>query len=363
MRFLYDFGISQDDPHVEASALALENNTVLCIASGGEVPLSLLAKYNTHIKALDISLNQIRLCRLKLASVLLLEPQEAAVFLGFKKDYENNWRKYYERVLSGLSDEDIQFWNLHEQKLTRGPINYSRFEKYLSFFCRLIRQVIGKSKLIKFCELVDIENQQIFFDTYIHKQFIYWFFKIAFSPQLYKNRGLDKQALIHQHGNHMASFFYRKFRDFFTATPARYNGYLQFYFLGEVVFYEAMPDYLLPKYSTNIHAHKHNIEFEVKSILDEIIEAPQLSYGNYAVSNISDWVETEKMNELLVNMSKKTIVPYNILFRYIHKNPINNIKSQSDLVIDEHFSKKVHAIDRFPFYSFVKGNFTLPQFP
>jgi S-adenosylmethionine:diacylglycerol 3-amino-3-carboxypropyl transferase len=355
MKFLYDFGISQDDPHVEASALDPENNNVLCVASGGEVPLSLLAKYNTRIKAVDISINQIRLCKLKLASTILLEPVEAAVFLGFKKELKSSRQKYFEEVKSGLSKDDIQFWNLHKHKISRGPINYSRFEKYILFFCGIVRQFIGASKIKHFCELDDVEQQKKFFDTYIHKKFIFWLFKIAFAPQVYKNRGLDKQALIHQEGNDIAAFFYGKFRDFFTVTPARKNYYLQFYFLGEVLFEEALPDYLIPKYASNIYARKNNIDFEIKSVRDEIIGMPNLTYGNYALSNISDWMEEDEMNELLEAITKKTVVPANFLLRYIHKNPINDISEKYDFTIDREFEDRAHLIDRFPFYSLVKG--------
>ena len=45
MKYPYDFGVSQDDPLVEGYGLNMENNRLLCIASGGEVPLSLLAKF------------------------------------------------------------------------------------------------------------------------------------------------------------------------------------------------------------------------------------------------------------------------------------------------------------------------------
>ena len=99
MKFLYDFGISQDDPLVEGFGLDLEGSNLLCIASGGEIPLSLLAKHETKITAIDISVNQIRLCRLKLASVLALDPNEAAPFLGFTKCSQQERLSYFSRYI------------------------------------------------------------------------------------------------------------------------------------------------------------------------------------------------------------------------------------------------------------------------
>jgi S-adenosylmethionine:diacylglycerol 3-amino-3-carboxypropyl transferase len=355
MRYLYDFGISQDDPNVEGCVLPLENSNLLCVASGGEVPLSLLANFDTRIKAVDISANQIRLCKLKQAASLNLEPWEAAVFLGFKKDVKKKWEKYYGKVIRTLTEEDVDFWNKYKFKILYGPIKYSRFERYLSFFCKIVTPMLGKKKLIQLFEMESIEAQKSFFDQYLDKKIIFWIFRIAFSPRIYKKRGLAQQALIHQKGNDMASRFYGRFRDFITATPVRSNFYLQFYFMGEVWFDEALPDYLKPVGVENLRERKNNLVLEVKSIQDEIIGSPQLHYCNYALSNISDWLSVEEMNDLLNNISTKSVAKSNILLRYIHKNPVNEKTLKMRFNFNSSIKENIRSVDRFPFYSVIKA--------
>ena len=81
---LYNFGISQDDVLAENKALDFKScDNLLCVASAGEVPLNILAKYDINIDAVDIAVNQLHLCYLKLAAIRQLEPGEAASFLGF----------------------------------------------------------------------------------------------------------------------------------------------------------------------------------------------------------------------------------------------------------------------------------------
>lgn len=354
MKYLYDFGISQDDPNVEGNVLGLDNSNLLCLASGGEVPLSLLANFETKIKAVDISVNQIFLCKLKLAAVLNLEPAEAAVFLGFKKDIKKDWEKYYNKLITALSDEEVDFWNKYKLKILHGPIKYSRFERYLSSFCKIVTPILGKKKLRQLFELESIEAQKSYFDRYLNKRIIFWIFKIAFSPRIYKNRGLAQQALIHQKGNEMASMFYERFRDFFTATPARSNFYLQFYFMGDVLFDEGLPDYLKPGGFKNLRKRKNNLVLEVKSIQNEIAGSAQLHYENYALSNISDWLSVDEMNDLLINISRKSQVKFRILFRYIHKNPVNEKIVNMGFNFNPSLKESVRSIDRFPFYSLIQ---------
>jgi S-adenosylmethionine:diacylglycerol 3-amino-3-carboxypropyl transferase len=57
-KYIYDFGVSQDDPQSELKTLELtQGDRVLCIASAGEVPLELLANSDQSITidAVDIA--------------------------------------------------------------------------------------------------------------------------------------------------------------------------------------------------------------------------------------------------------------------------------------------------------------------
>ena len=69
MSFLYNFGFGQEDELTQAAAIEVENGNVLCIASAGDLPLSLLALGARKITAVDISESQLHLCLLKSAAI------------------------------------------------------------------------------------------------------------------------------------------------------------------------------------------------------------------------------------------------------------------------------------------------------
>jgi len=354
MRFLYDFGISQDDPGIEKMALNLDGTNLLCIASGGEVPLSLLSHVDVKIKALDVSESQIRLCRLKLASILSLEPREAAGFLGFYKDtFDERW-KYFTKLSENLSQEDQAYWTQNAAAFYKGPIYSSRFEKYIMLFTKIVRLTFGSQRLRHLMEIASIEDRQQYFDDHLQNKAIKALFNIAFSPGIYKNRGLNEQGLRHLQGDELADFFYGRFRDFFTATPPVSNYYFQIYFFGKLLSDAAIPDYLKPLNMELIRHRKNNIEFCMKSVLEEIAEAPSLLYRNYALSNISDWISAEEMEGLITGISEKSLVPARLLLRYIHKTPLAGGRSPSDFSVDDDFEHLTRFVDRFPFYSYIK---------
>lgn len=353
MKHLYDFGISQDDPQLELEALSLSNSNLLCIASAGEVPLSILARENIQIKAVDQSINQIMLCRLKLNSILHFEPLEAAAFLGFKKSPAITRRKYFQHISPFLDNEERLFWKKNIGYVEKGVINCSRFEQYISFFCGMARAIMGREKLLKMMHLDSIPEQEEYFDRNLDKKILKWIFRIVFSPVLYKNRGLDPQGLKHRKEN-MANKFYARFRDFFTATPASKNFYLQFYMLGEVLYQEALPSYLNKDLYQGLRQRKDQIEFHHGKIQEQILEPHELKYKNYALSNISDWLDETQMNLLLEQITDKTSLDCSILLRYIHKNPVNDSISVLFDRADEELGKSLKYLDRFPFYSLVK---------
>jgi S-adenosylmethionine-diacylglycerol 3-amino-3-carboxypropyl transferase len=355
MKNLYDFGISQDDPRVETKFLDLTNTNLLCVASGGEVPLSLLANHDVKIKALDVSENQIRLCRLKLAAALMLEPFEAAVFLGYKRDLKNCRGKYFRKILEELPADDARFWKENSRRMIKGPIRASRFEKYLSLFCRFVKSILGSRRVAVLFDLESEESRQNYFDRYLDKKIIFWIFKVAFSPIIYKERGLSQQALIHQNGQDMAGMFYSRFRDFLTATSPLSNFYLQFYLMGEILYDDAMPDFLKPDGLYNIRKRKENLNFEIRSIQQEVAETDRLSYENYALSNICDWITEDEMNFLLNTISRKSQHKFKMLIRYIHRNPVDDKVRESGICFNALSSECTRNIDRFPFYSLISA--------
>ncbi|GAB2775014.1 DUF3419 family protein [Salinimicrobium soli] len=350
MESLFDFGISQDDPLLEVKTLSLSNSNLLCLASAGEVPLSLIALENVTVTAVDMSLNQIRLCNLKLAAVMKLQPEEAAEFLGFNRSSPQQRKIFFHQLIPGLLKEDVEFWKENFKHIEHGIVWSGKFEKYIRFFCRFATIVMGRKRILKFMELDDPKEQQTYFDRYLDKAVLKWLFKIAFSPQLYKGRGLNPKGLLNERKD-MAGFFYSRFRDFFTRTPARKNFYLQFYMLGEIPFKQAYPQYLHRDTYEHLRSQAHKLRLVKSSIQEEIGESKELNFENLSLSNLSDWLEEKEMDGLIEKIVSKNACDSNWLFRYIHKDPLTQKASGNFRKIEPELNKKYRELCRFPFYS------------
>ncbi len=215
MAYIFDFGISQDDALIEKQALDIKDgDKLLCISSAGEVPLNLLALHNIKIKAVDISVNQNHLVKLKLNAVRSLEPLEAAKFLGYLDTTSEHRNKLYNKVSEFFNEEEKLFWNLNFTVIEKGPIRSARFEKYISKFNGIALMVIGKKNMLHLMELDSIEEQEEFFDNKINSFVLKNIFKIAFHPRLYKNRGIASEGLIYNKEKIISDFFFSKFKSF-----------------------------------------------------------------------------------------------------------------------------------------------------
>lgn len=351
MKQLYNFGITQDDYQIESQVLDLENSNLLCIASGGEIPLSIASLYNSDIMAIDVAEPQLKLCRLKLLAATNLEPSEAPGFLGFKKMDSIQRLKYYQHLKPYLSKLDSEFWNSNEWAIQKGVINCAKFEGYIRKFSPIFRKILGKKRLNELLEIDTISEQQTYFDKYLDKRAVKWIFEIAFSPLLYQGGALEKNALRHASRESLAENFYRKFRDFLVSTKAAENLYLQYFVLGEIKNDGALPAYLKSENRERLLKNLYNITF-VNTSLQEALNNPETSkFKNFAISNISDWISEDEMTRLLHSISKNCISPSNICLRYLHKNPSDSEVLNKFQLIDLNTDITLTSIDRFPFYS------------
>ncbi|MFO7617661.1 MAG: DUF3419 family protein [Bacteroidales bacterium] len=354
MEPLFEYGITQEDSHVDARALDLhDGDRLLCISSAGDTPLNLLANYDIHINAVDILENQNRLAQLKLAAVRSLEPAEAAALTGFVKATPESRRKLFEKVAPYLPDPDQVFWKSHPEAVDRGPVNVARFEQYMARFNGLGLILIGRKHLYRLFEMDTVADQQAYFDRHMSTGLLRGIFRIVFHPRVYKKRGISPAGLTHSGERNSAEFFYGKLRDFCTATPARRNYYLQFTFFNQVLFPEALPDYLEEGGMTRIRANHDNLVVKRGTFKEMAEQYPENHFNKFHLSNIGDWMSKDEFAALLRMICAKSAAGTKLLFRYIHYNhPIPDDLS-GRLRPDYDLGERLLLDDRYPFYGVV----------
>ena len=353
-KFLYNFGMSQDDARTERKALELEpGDRLICLASAGEVPLNLLATSDVQIDAVDISLPQIRLARLKLAAALHLEPREAVRFIGYRKSSAEERMRFFQQLSRHLETSDKTFWEQNPVVFEKGPVHAARFERYISRLSWIGLAILNRRKITRLFEFDDVAAQRQYFDRNIHYRKLKWIFSVAFHPKIYKNRGMDTAALRHSNESDMASFFFNRFRNFCTATLARENYFFQFTFFNRILFDEALPDYLKEEGNRLLRKRANRLAFYNESITSRIKKSPEGRYNKFALSNVGDWLSQEEYIDLLQTIGQRAAKPGRALLRYIHFAYAIPGDLADTLRIDQSLGAQLEVSDRYPFYSLV----------
>lgn len=354
MESLFNYGICQEDALTEIRALELDHgDSMLCIASAGEIPLNTAALRDVRIKAVDVSQGQIRLCRLKQSASLLLDSVTAASFLGFM-DMEAQKREnlFRDEISECLTGDDRQFWSANIEAVREGAINSARFEKYMAKVAGIGRSIVGKKNLYSLFECDSVEEQSEVFDKKINGVIVNGIFKLAFHPWIYRNRGIDPAGLMHSGARNIGEFFFHRFRGFCCNTISRKNYFLQYTFFNKVLFKEALPEFLQPESNANLEKNCSNIEYAESSIEKVLENSDPGRFSKIHISNIGDWMPKESMTVLFRLLRDKTLPGARIIMRYIHLNH-QLPDSVPELTADYSLGNDLVINDRYPFYSIV----------
>jgi len=353
MAFLFDFGVSQEDPLSEQLVLELKpGDRVLSVASGGEVPLSLICLTdNLHVTAVDISKAQICLCRMKLIAALSLGFPENGQFLGF--DHMKPERRieiYRDLICQHLTEEEILFWEVNLPFVGQGVINAGRFEQYIAkmrFFSNLL---IGKRNLQRLIDCQEIEDQREIFEKSIaSRKSLQLLFRVAFHPAVYKKRGLQEKALRHA-GKSTGERFYRKFESFCIANLASQNYFLQYFLTGRCQTPGAFPHYLQPQNRQRLKNFSEQLQFETISFERKLREEKSNVFNKIHLSNLGDWMSEEEFSDLKGLLQEKCSHGTILCSRYLQKNQFAS-PGFAPFIFDERCSEMAQNNDRFPFYT------------
>ncbi|MFH5885628.1 DUF3419 family protein [Halalkalibaculum sp. DA3122] len=361
-KFLYDFGVSQDDPQSEIRALKpVPGDRILCIASAGEVPLELLV--NTHesikIDAVDIAESQLFLSNLKLKAAAILKTEEAARFLGYLPSDTANRTELFNLIKPELPASEVKYWRNQKRIFEQGPIHLGRYETYIARFAPLGRWLLGGyHKMLGLFETRSIEEQKAYFDQKLRTGLLKNLFKLMFHRRLYRKGGIAEQGLIHMGDQNIGLRFYAKFRGFCTNTPVRQNWMLQLVLFNRVLFEEALPSYLTPEGRERLQNERDRLQFIKISYTDILDTADRGRYNKFALSNVSDWLTEEDFMTLMEVISQKAGEDARGLIRYIHSSGIVPAQLPGNIQLNYASGERLLEQDRFPFYNLVPFTIT-----
>ena len=351
----YSFGLSQEDERTEAAALALQpEDDVLCIASAGEMPLSLLSLGAGHVTAVDIDDAQLQLTALKLAAIRALNRNAALSFLGYLPESPATRREALRAVAPFLDDVARSFWLSRERLVSRGVIWQGRYERYIRWLVALASPVIGRRRLAGLFETNGLDEQRAYFDREIGRPVIHMIFRAAFHPKLFSGRGMDPRSLQYRDRDEpLGDQYFRHFRQFCTRYPARENHHLQLTLLGRLVDSSATPACFSAKGIEVLRANHGSLRLVCADVNAHLAAAPPATYQKVQLSNLADWLSQNEFDELLHTIAARVAHPGRVVWRYLHVIRTVPPDLKAVLHVDETLGRQLAEADRFPFYGVV----------
>ena len=352
---LYGFGLSQEDEQTEAAALAVApDDACLCIASAGEMPLSLLAMGAGQVTAVDADPNQIHLAALKLAAIRALDREEALRFLGYLPASPAERRRSLEDASALLPEETRLFWKAHRRVAERGVIWQGRYERYIRLLFSLARPILGRRRLEGLFLQPSLAAQQGYFDARIARPALRALFRVAFDKRVFARRGMDPRSLRFRSSSRpLGDQYFDHFRIFCTARPAAENHLLQLTLLGRLVDSRVSPACLSRPGIEVLRSASDRLELRTQGIREFLQSQPPGRFSKLHLSNLVDWLPEEEFTALLRTAAERLRRPGRLVWRWLHVNRPVPLALREAIRVDLALGERLAATDRFPFYGIV----------
>ncbi len=351
----YVFGLSQEDERTEAAALSIgPGDDVLCIASAGEMPLSLVALGAGTVTAVDIDAAQLHLTALKLAAARALERDDLLRFLGYLPASAASRREALGAVASFLDAERRSFWLSRAQLVGRGVIWQGRYERYVRLLVTLASPALGRHRIEGLFETRSLEEQARYFDREIGRPVVHAIFRVAFHPRVFGRSGMDPRSLRYRAREEpLGEQYFRQFRAFCTRHPTRENHHLQLTLLGRLLDGSATPACFSKAGVAALRARFGALRLVQADVRAQLESEPAGTYRKVHLSNLADWLSATEFDGLLRVLAARVARPGRVVWRYLHVVRGIPPELQSALHIDEVLGRRLAEEDRFPFYGIV----------
>ena len=184
-----------EDTEILLSALDIkEGDICLGIASAGDNILSMLTGNPARVIAIDISIPQLSLIKLKIEAIRMLSYRELLLFLGVTDGDREKRIRIYERIREGLDESSREYWDFNKESIGEGINHIGKFEKFFRLFRKRILPFVHSEKRIK--ELLEDRPYTERKEFYNRKWCsLRWklMFKIFFSNYVVGKLGRDKE--------------------------------------------------------------------------------------------------------------------------------------------------------------------------
>jgi len=354
VKFLYNFGLSQEDERSEAAALQLrDSDCVLSIASAGDMPLSLLALGARRVTAVDVDPAQLHLCWLKAAAISVLDRETAIRFLGFMPASAAERDHCFEPVARALPEASRAFWVGQREALRGGAVWAGRYEQYVRRVMRTVRPALGR-RIDGLFTCGNLRDQDDYFSRKFDRRWLRALFRVVFHPKVFARRGMDPQSLRHRAKDQsIADQYFAQFRTFCTNHPARTNPHLQLHLLGKVVTAEAVPAYLEHDGFQRARDALGRLQLLQADLVEHLQGCERGRYDKIHLSNVPDWLPQPAFEQVMELLAERLEPDARMVWRYLHTDYPLPEGLRDRISVDLALGRRLKDRDRFPFYDII----------
>lgn len=282
-----------EDPRLELAALAVRpEDDVIAIGGAGCTALSLLAQGPRRLHAVDCSLAQIHMLRLKLAAVMQLPDGQATRFLGGLP--ANDRIATFRSLSAGLPEQTALFWNGRIEQVRRGVLAHGRIERYFAVLRWLLRWVHSRDDIEALFEQPTLESQKRFYRDHWNTPGWRRLFLLAHKRIL--DRALDPSFYRYVEARNLPRELHERAARCMTELPIGDNYFLSWILRGRYPDHAAArPPYLLAGAAERLTQSASRLETHHADIRDFLRSRPESSCDKFYLSNVAEWLREDEL--------------------------------------------------------------------
>lgn len=284
-----------EDADILIPALNLKPGAVvLSIASAGDNTFSILSQSPKKVYAIDLSGAQLACVEFRKAAYKKLDYEAFLEVLGVKESSRR--LLLFEEIGTEMSSESRLYWEAHMDWVEQGIINVGKFEQYFQLFSRKVLPLVHGKKKVEQLLMGGTENERAdFYDRVWNNTRWRLLFKLFFSRQVMGRFGRDPSFFDYVEGSVADRILMRTEYALKDLNPAE-NPYLHWIIKGR--YGKVLPHALRREHFDAIKANVDALEIRKQSMEDFVAEMPDHSVNAFNLSDIFEYMSTEKMEAL-----------------------------------------------------------------
>lgn len=316
---------------------------VLCICSGGETMLNLLAFGARHITVVDNSFPQLALARLKYEGMRRLRQEQFHALLGLPSRADVSGA--FAAIREALPQADQKYWQ-KSGYLRGGALWCGSLSRYFGIARCLLRLAIGRKRLERLAHINDASSAEAF----VEEIFGLWRFRLLLAVLLHP-RILGRY--YPEYGwkflappNTPKSFCIAKLKTLVSARCLSENPVVFPYLYGD--FPESLwPPYFRTTIPSHILGEEQRVVFVESDLREMPFAAPVTRFNGFALCNVMDWIPFEAMRDLMTHL-RLVAAPGARLLMYSRALKVEDARVLDGIswTLDDQLSNQLTCADR-----------------